>query len=223
MADAFALGANESNLMEVQVLSPAHSFFMDTNFVIEFLSWYQMPALFLGAFLFGETVVLAAAFLAAQGLWSAWTVWWLTLLGTLSADALWFFYGQKILSFFHRWEIYRRYREKFLAKLERTTGTRPYLSLLFIKAVYGTRILTIIYLSLRRVNFLTFLVFDAIGSAWWLGVIVLFGSLAGKSITELLPIVDNLEYAALAIVLIVVIWRIIFSWLSQKTIKELEG
>ena len=106
--------------------------------------------------------------------------------------------------------------------LEKITGARPHLALLFIKAVYGTRILTIIYLSIRRVNFLRFLIFDAIGTAWWVGVIVLFGFLAGKSIEDLVPALDQLEYIVLAIVFVVVLWRLILSWLSQKTIKELE-
>ena len=193
---------------------------MDTNFIIETLTLYQMPAFFLGALLFGETVILAGSFLAAQGLWSAWTVFWLAFLGTLAADSLWFLYGQKILSFFHRWELYRRGSEKFLAALEKITGARPHLALLFIKAVYGTRILTIIYLSIRKVNFLTFIIFDAIGSAWWLAIIVLFGFLAGRSL-NLLPILDQLEAAAVAIVFVIVVWRLIFSWLSKKTIKKL--
>lgn len=195
---------------------------MDQNIIIETLTLYQMPAIFLGAFFFGETVIIAASFLAAQGLWSPWMVFFLALLGTLSSDALWFFYGQKILSFFHRWENYRKHSEKFLRGLEKITGSRPFLALLFIKAVYGTRILTIIYLSIRKVNFLTFLLFDAIGSALWLAVLVLFGWLAGKSVVNFVPLLDNLEYLGAAIVFIVVIWRVIFTWISKRTLKEYE-
>src|SRR3989344_3743763 len=164
---------------------------MDQNIIIQLLTLYQMPAIFTGSFLFGETVMLAASFLSAQGFWSAWTVFWLALLGTLSADALWFLYGQKLLSFFHRWETYRHHSEKFLQALGRFTGTRPHLAMLFIKAVYGTRILTIIYLSVRKVDFLKFVIFDAIGSAWWIAVIVLFGRLAGKSLGDLVPALAN--------------------------------
>ncbi|MFA6510468.1 MAG: VTT domain-containing protein [Candidatus Paceibacterota bacterium] len=181
---------------------------------------YQMPALFLGSFLFGETVILAASFLSAQGFWSAWTVFFLSLLGTMSSDALWFLYGHKLLSFFHRWEKYRHHSERFLKTLERITGNHPHRALLFIKAVYGTRILTIIYLSLRKVNFGKFILFDLIGSAWWLAAITLFGWLAGKSIVNLMPFVDSLQYAALAIVFIVVVWRLTFTWLRKKIIKE---
>jgi membrane protein DedA with SNARE-associated domain len=222
LADAFALGANERNLMGVQV-SPSAQRNMDTsNFIIEILKIYQMPAIFLGSFFFGETVVLAASFLSAQGLWSVWTVFWLSLLGTLASDALWFIYGQKVLSYFHRWEKYRSGSERFIKALERITGSRPFLALLFIKPVYGTRILTIIYLSIRKVNFLTFMIFDALGSAFWLSVLSLFGWLAGRSIVNLVPWVNTLEYAALAIVLVVVLWRLIFTWLSKKTIEEVE-
>ena len=177
-----------------------------------------MPALFVGSFLFGETVVLAAAFLSSQGLWSAWTIYWLDLLGTLASDALWFLYGQKLLTFFHRWEKYRRGSEKFLRALEKLTGSRPERSLLLVKAVYGVRIFTIIYLSVRKVNFRTFMAWDAIGSALWLGVIILFGRLAGNSIGT----IDKLEYAAAAIVLIIIIWRLIFTWISKRALREIE-
>lgn len=179
-----------------------------------------MPALFLGTFLFGETIILAASFLAAQGLWSAWTVWWLALLGTLGADALWFLYGQKILAYFHRWETYRRSSEKFLGTLEKITGAHPHRALLFVKAVYGTRILTIIYLSIRRVNFLTFITFDAIGTAWWLAIIVLFGWLTSRGVVNLIPTLDRLEYLALAIIVIIIVWRLAFLWLGKKITKE---
>lgn len=191
---------------------------MDTNFFIEILTLYQMPALFVGSFLFGETVILAAAFLSSQGLWSVWTIFWLSLLGTLASDALWFLYGQKILTFFHRWEKYRRGSEKFLRALEKLTGSRPERSLLLVKAVYGVRIFTIIYLSIRKVDFRTFIILDAIGSTWWLGVIILFGRLAGNSIGT----IDNLEYAAAAIVLIIIIWRLIFTWISRRALREIE-
>ncbi len=177
-----------------------------------------MPALFVGSFFFGETVILAAAFLSAQGLWSTWTIFWLALLGTLASDALWFLYGQKILTVFHRWEKYRRGSEKFLRALEKLTGSRPHLSLLLVKAVYGVRIFTIIYLSVRKTKFSTFIVYDAIGSAWWLGVIILFGRLAGNSVGT----IENLKYAAVAIVLIIIIWRLLFTWISKRTLKEIE-
>jgi membrane protein DedA with SNARE-associated domain len=195
---------------------------MDTGFLIEILTLYQMPALFLGSFFFGETVVLAAAVLSAQGLWSCWTIFWLSLLGTLASDALWFLYGQKILSFFHRWEKYKSGSEKFLRTLEKLTGARPHLALLWIKAVYGVRIFTIIYLSVRKVDFWRFILLDTIGSAWWLGIIILFGRLAGRSISDFVPVINNVEYAAAAIVLIIIIWRILFTWISKRAIQEME-
>ena len=195
---------------------------METNFFIEILTLYQMPAIFLGSFLFGETVILAAAFLSAHGLWSTWTIFWLALLGTLASDALWFLYGQKILTLFHRWEKYQRGSEKFLKALEKLTGSRPHLALLWVKAVYGVRIFTIMYLSVRKTDFWTFIAFDAVGSAWWLGVIILFGRLAGNSIGDTLPLIDNLKYAAAAIILVIVLWRLTFTWISRRAIREME-
>jgi membrane protein DedA with SNARE-associated domain len=70
---------------------------MDT--LIQLLSSHQLPvvAIYAGAFLFGETILIAASFMAAQGVWTLWSVFWLGLAGTLTADSLWFLLGQSIL------------------------------------------------------------------------------------------------------------------------------
>lgn len=188
--------------------------------IFHILSLYQLPAIFLGAFFFGETVIITAAFLAAQGFWSLGNIFWLSLAGTLISDSLWFLFGQRILQIFHRWERYKEQSTNLLATLEKITGQRPFLSLLFIKFLYGTRILTIVYLSIRKMKFLTFAVFDTIGSALWLAIIISIGWLAGKGIINLVPFLNKFEYAMLFLILVILIFRFGTIWLSKKITKE---
>lgn len=188
--------------------------------VINLLSLYQLPAIFLGSFLFGETVIIAAAFLSAQGFWSPIDVFWISLVGTIASDSLWFLFGYRIMSFFHRWERYKEQSARLLMTLENITGKRPFLSLLFIKFLYGTRILTIIYLSIRKMRFLTFIIFDTIGSTLWLVVIISIGWLAGKSIVNLVPFLNKFEYMLLFLVVVILIFRFSAIWISKKITKE---
>lgn len=184
--------------------------------VVQLLSLYQLPALFFGAFFFGETVVITAAFLSAQGLWSPFNVFLLSLLGTITADVLWFLFGHYIFSFFQGRAKDTEENVRLLRALERLTGKRPFLALLFIKFLYGTRILTIIYLSLRKINFLTFLIFDTLGTIVWLALIVPIGWLAGRSIVNFLPFLDTFTLTVVFLVLAGVALKLLTTWLSKR-------
>ncbi|MBI4133567.1 hypothetical protein HY478_03060 [Candidatus Uhrbacteria bacterium] len=97
--------------------------------IARLLSLYQLPAIFISSFFFGESVILTAAFLSSQGLWSIFNVFWISLAGTLVSDVLWFYFGYRILGLFECWEVHCRQSEKMLPALERITGRRPFLSL----------------------------------------------------------------------------------------------
>lgn len=187
--------------------------------IIKILSSYQIPAILLGTFFFGETVIITAAFLSTRGIWSPIDVFWLSLVGTTLSDSLWFFFGQYLLDAAHRWEKYQPKYRKLADMLEKISGKRPFVSLLFIKFLYGTRILTIIYLSLREIRFSIFLIFDTLGTIFWLAVMILIGWLAGKGIADIIPIFNKLEYALLVLVLLLIIVKIISLWARKKTIK----
>ncbi len=72
------------------------------------LTTYQLPAIFFGSFFFGETVILTAAFLGGQNIWSVESVFWLSLAGTIAADSLWFLFGQKLFTLKKGWAMRNR-------------------------------------------------------------------------------------------------------------------
>lgn len=188
--------------------------------IVSLLTAYQLPAIFVGAFFFGEAVIITASFLAAQGFWSVANVFWLAFAGTVLSDALWFIFGRRVLVHLHRWEKYQMQSEKILASLHRWTGGRPFLVLLFVKFLYGTRILTILFLSAHKMRFLTFVFFDAIGTVVWLAVIISIGWLAGRSLVDLAPYLNKFEFVAVFLLLIILAIRLFTTWLSKKLTKE---
>jgi len=190
------------------------------DFLANLLISYQAVAIFLGAFFFGETVIITSAFLAVQGLWSIKIVFWLALVGTVVSDALWFFFGHYLFVKFKRWQEKREKYDKFLLKLEKLTGQKPFLMLLFIKFLYGTRILTIIYLSFRRMSFWTFLLFNTLGTILWLVVILSLGWFSSQGIANIVPIFQRLEYAISFLVLILVAYKLILIWIEKRVAKE---
>ena len=181
---------------------------------------HQFPAIFLGAVFLGETIILSAAYLAGQGMWSITTVFWLAMLGTVLSDVAWFLFGQSIFSATKRWREKQLSSERLLKKLESITGSRPFLALLFIKFLYGTRILTIVYLSARKIRPWKFIFFDTLGTIIWLVVMLTVGWLAGRGVSNIISVVDKTEYALLVLVVIIILYRVITVWTEKRLIKK---
>lgn len=177
---------------------------------------YEFPALFFGGFFFGETVIIPAAFLAGQDILSLTEVFWVTYLGTIIADTLWFFAGPPLFRFAHRFEWIAKRSESVLMKVETLYANQPFRALLVSKFVYGTRILTIIYLSFRKISAVRFLVVNLLGTFVWLLAIVAIGWLAGKSIINLIPVLSDLKYVLLIIVALIVIIKFAPTWFQKR-------
>jgi len=95
-----------------------------------------------------------------------------------------------------------------------------FLSLLFIKFLYGTRIMAILYLSMRRMRFLTFLLFNTIGTIIWLVAIILVGWLAGKGVANIDEIYQRFEFVLMTLVLLLVCYKMLTIWLGKKVVKK---
>lgn len=181
-----------------------------------FLIAHQVPAIFFSSMIFGDAVIMTAAFLSGQGIWSPITVFILTFFGTLVADIFWFFLGRKSLTKFHKWEAYRKKSEKILAVIEKIAGSRPLLFLFITKFLYGTRIITIVYVSLRNINFFKFIAVDSFGTLLWLFVIVPVSWFIGKSTVGLSELIGVTKIALIFLLFVFLITRIITLYLKRS-------
>jgi len=188
--------------------------------IVDLLVQFKAPAIFLGAFFFGESVIITTAFLAAQGLWGLPTVFGLALAGTLASDTAWYFLGRKIYSFIRRRPSDRERQERVLALIGQFTGNNLLWFMLCIKFAYGTRILTIIYLSMRKMRWPVFVGFDTLSTLIWLPVMCAIGWLAGKSLVNLAPFLNSFEYATALLISVIVLFKLATVWISRKITQK---
>jgi len=170
--------------------------------IIALLTQYKLPMLYLGAILFGETVIIPASFLSSSGFISPFSVLWVSLLGTMSADSLWFFAGDKLLKCCEKYKWCKNRHKRVLHVIERLTSKNPFHYLILSKFLYGTRIATIIYLAMRKVKFAKFLSFNSLGSVIWLIIIIGFSWAAGNSTRSITGITERIDIMALVLVLV---------------------
>jgi membrane protein DedA with SNARE-associated domain len=184
------------------------------------LTWasqpHAWPAFVVGTFFFGETVILAGIVLAASGAVPVPVLFGLCLAGTLSSDLVWFYCGHRLVGVARRWSGLHAKYEATMATLERFDGERRFYYLLFYKFVYGIRIVTIIYTSLRRIHVRRFMLFDAIGSASYLAVLIGVGLMLCHGATQLAPAMQNFRYLLAAPVVLFILSRMGTQWLRKR-------
>lgn len=136
--------------------------------------------------------------------------------GTLTADIAWFAAANRSLGRFARDLDQRREHSDALAWLDRRSGVRPARMLLFVKFVYGTRILSIAYLSSRGVSGRDFVLYDAIGTAVWLAAIVPAGWLVGRGVSGAASGLAAVERTIVAAVALAFVIKGLSVWLNRR-------
>lgn len=181
------------------------------------LAAYQVPSVFAGAFFFGDSVILTAAYVAGQLAWSPIPLFLAAFFGTIAADTLWFLFGAKLLARFADSRFLKKEREKMSGFVQRLVGERPLVALILVKFLYGSRVAMILYVASRGMSLATFTLFNALGAIVWLLVFIPLGYLAGKGIGTAFPYIDVMPAALAVLVLSIVIFRLITIWMEKRS------
>lgn len=147
-----------------------------------FLMTFLETSAFLGLIAPGETVVVIAGFLAAQGILDLWHVLWVAALGALAGDHVGYLIGRRfgegfILAHGERVFIRREYLEDTRAFFERYGGKT-----IFVGRFIGwLRAFGPVVAGTAHMSYPRFFFFDLYGTVLWALVFVLIGYLAGSS------------------------------------------
>ncbi len=184
--------------------------------LLDSLALHQSWIIFVGTLFLGESVLIAYAALSAQGGWPVTTVAVWAFAGTLVADTVWFLSARAGLG---RWasDPARSSRLTRLGTfLDRFTGPHPHRALLATKFFYGSRVAAIAYMALRGVKTGKFLVFDAIGTALWLAVMIPIGWAVGAGLGGFEVNMKRAQWVVLVAVLGGVAVKGAVGWRAQR-------
>jgi membrane protein DedA with SNARE-associated domain len=163
---------------------------------------YGYLAVFVGAFLEGETILALAGLAASRGYLDFAAVVAIAMVAGFLGDQLFFFLGrakgQALLRRFPRW---RERAHRFDAMLARWHAPL----IVAIRFMYGFRILGPIMLGMGRVAAWKFLVFNLLGAAIWAPLIAGLGYAFGAILERVLARLEHLELWAAACVIAVAI------------------
>ncbi len=184
------------------------------------LTTYQIPTIFTGAFFFGDSVILAGAYLAGELRWSPVPLFLAALAGTIVSDVLWYLFGRFFSDRFSEVRFLKKEREKMSGFIARLVGEKPLVALIMVKFLYGSRIAMILYAAASGIKFWTFMFFNGIGAIIWLLVFIPLGYLAGMGVSHAAPLMGAVPTALVVLVISIIVFRAITIWMEKKVAEK---
>ena len=159
------------------------------------LMQYGYPALIIGTFLEGETILILGGVAAKLGYLSLPGVIACGFTGTLLGDQLYFLLGRyKGKTFLNRRPVRKMQAQRVFEKLER----HPDLFIIGFRFVYGLRTVTPFAIGVTDISYLRFTLLNIIGAGIWATAIGLIGYFFGHAVNTLLGDIRHYEIELLA-------------------------
>jgi len=195
--------------------------------MVESIEWlrafiFHYPSLeyiviLLGAGFGGELALFILGFLAAQNVISVSSLIIFSFLGTFFSDTIWFLLGRTAIV---KNVIAHRYAHTTISiineTMQRVSKSNHLIALIIAKFLIGTRVLLIMYIGAKNIQFQKFIRYNALAIFLWLVVIIPIGFLSGFGFAYLAEIWENL-YVAIGFILLIVVLLIVFEiWLKNR-------
>jgi membrane protein DedA with SNARE-associated domain len=174
---------------------------------------YGYLAVFIGAFLEGETILALAGLAANRGYLDFLTVVVTAMFAGFLGDQFYFFLGRyKGAKLLRRFPHAHQRAHKFDAMLSRYHAPL----IIGIRFMYGFRILGPIMLGMGRVETWKFVFFNFIGAAIWAPLIAGIGYLFGSMLESVLGDLKRVELWAFVAMVTVGLAFFLFHWLRSR-------
>lgn len=182
----------------------------------DLLQQFGYLAVFVGCFVEGETVLVAAGFFASRGYLDPFLVTVVAFGGAYAGHLFWFWLGRahgvRLLDRFPR---LNRHFGKGIRVFERYGAS----AIIITQWIYGLRFTCAVVIGMSRIGLVKFMVYEAISCALWAVVITFAGFYFGRAIEALLGRVEHIEKYAL-----IVIAAVAFGfWLHHRWKERREG
>lgn len=173
------------------------------------VSTYGYPALFVGTFLEGETILVIAGFLAHRGYLELPWVVLIAFLGTFSGDQLYFWLGRT------KGSVFLKGRPSWQTGVQKVHDLlEQYHTFLILgfRFLYGLRSVTPFAIGLSMFDVKTFIILNAIGAIVWAIIVGTGGYLFGHALEIIIGDIKHYEFEILSAIAItgLMMWLVHF-------------
>lgn len=178
------------------------------------LEQFGYVAVFLGTFLEGEAILVAAGFFAARGYLDVFLVTLVAFAGAYAGHVFWFWLGRAHgVRLLDRFPSMKRHFGQGVRVFERYGAA----AIIITQWLYGLRITCAVIIGMSRISWLKFLIYEAVSCAVWAAVITAAGFYFGRAIESVLGRVEHVEkYGLLIIVAIALGFWLYHRWKERR-------
>ena len=173
------------------------------------LNTYGYFALMIGTFLEGETILVAAGFLAHRGYLELPWVIFFAFIGTLAGDQLYFFLGRvKGMDFIESRPGWQAKSTRVFSLLQK----HQIVVIIGFRFLYGIRTVTPFLIGTSGLNPVRFIIWNSIGAGFWAIAVGALGYLFGQAVEVVLEEAKKYEIWIMALIFLIgfTIWLIHF-------------
>jgi membrane protein DedA with SNARE-associated domain len=162
-----------------------------------------------------EELLVFLAILSGRGILSLWIVYIVGILAVMIFDSIIFAVGRSKIG---KYIEDRFFSEKAMdKKIKFAHKKRALVYLIITKFVWGTRIASIFYYSVKGMKYKKFAIYNFISLLIWSSIMLPAGWLAGRGFDLLLRVIKGTE-KLLAVILIAILMIYTLHWLIKKLI-----
>lgn len=178
------------------------------------LEQFGYLAVFLGTFLEGEAILIAAGFFASVGLLDVYAVGVVAFAGAYAGHLFWFWLGRRYgVRLLDRFPSMKRHFGHGVRVFERYGAA----AIILTQWLYGLRITCAVIVGMSKISILKFLAYEAVSCALWATIVTAGGYYFGRAVESLLGRVEHIEKYGLAVILAVAFGF----WLWHRRKEEL--
>lgn len=168
--------------------------------------WGDFALIFFSAFSVVYHINIGIVFLAAY-------------IGTMIGDSLWYAIGRYLGPQIEKKEWLKRGYVRIAEVMEIVFKRRYLLALTVVKYLYGTRVITIIYLAKEHIGFKKFLKYDLLSSIFWIAGVGAVGVLAGMGFVWIETTFKNMQLAVTVLIIFFAAVKLIQQNINAKIEK----
>lgn len=192
---------------------------LEVSAIIAFLLKFQYLGVFAGVFIGGEILLLIIGFLASLDIFKIQFVIPFAILGVLLGDTGWYILGRKGRKLKYVQKLKEKIGSEKIKKVEDKFKDNSIKTILLVRVIYGLRSIILFMAGETKMNFLSFIVLNFIGTFLWGTALMFIGYFFGQSIMILQHYITNI-ILFISIVVFLIAITLAFIYFTKKSLNK---
>jgi membrane protein DedA with SNARE-associated domain len=169
----------------------------------------------------GEGVIIGLVLISSLGLLPLWWIIVFVTLGELISDVIYFVLGKlRVLRRFGTMKRLKKLYDRADSMIMKVSRESIFITLLYSKFIYGTRIFTLVYLGSKGNGWLKFILAELIVLVPWMSITIAIAWIFGKGVNHLSGMFQKIEVTVALFVLAIVVVMLVKKWVESRIIAS---